>query len=290
MAIDKDSTYALAWAGLAEALILLEFYNYTTPGEGVPDALTAARKALKLGPDLAESHASRGILHATNRQGSEAKRKLKQAIKLQPSYAEAHNWLGWIYMILGEPEKAIVPAERATELDPMAPFIRVYMSKIYIAAGQYEQALKEARRARQILPEFALTHFMEGLALYHLSRFSEALFALKESLTLAEPGKIPVQTELWAVLALTYSASNNNSEVQRLLTKIQETSDHFSEGLVLAALGKTDEAFYSFEKVKKWGYFSTAYIRNFFPDVLNPLRKDSHFATILQQVEKSWQG
>jgi len=58
-AIARDSSYAVAWAGLADALWLFEDYGYAEPGSLLPQAGEAARRALALDPDLAEAHARR---------------------------------------------------------------------------------------------------------------------------------------------------------------------------------------------------------------------------------------
>lgn len=289
-AIDLDESYAPAWAGLAEALVLLKFYSYQIPEEcqNTMDILEIARKAIELDSDIAESHASLGILYATQKEGPEAICELEQAIELQPSYAEAHNWLGWMHMILGDPNKGIGPAERAAELDPMAPYVRVYLAKIYLAAGKYEQALREARRAREIQPEFVLTYFMEGISLYHIGRFRQALFALNEAWSNTKSSSVPSRTEVGAALALVYAKLGEEMEVRKLLNKIRQTDDHVAAGLVEAALGQTEEALSNFEIVQEWGYFSTAYLKFFFPVIMEPIREDERYRKILKCIDTSW--
>jgi tetratricopeptide (TPR) repeat protein len=250
--------------------------------------MAAVEKALELNPDLAEAHASLGIVHACNRRGPDAIRELKHAISLQSSYAEAHNWLGWMYMMMGEMDKAIEPAERALELDPMAPYVRVYLGEIYMAKGQYEMALKQVKSARQMQPEFELNHMMEGLALYHLGRFSEAIFALEESLTLARPDGTPAKTEIQCVLGLTHAAAGNESEFQKMHRTIEDNDDLFSSGMMQAVLGNTGKALDNFEEVSEWGYFSTAFLRYFFPKILGPIRNESRYSNLLTKVESDW--
>ena len=55
-AIEKDSSYALAYAGLAESYAIFDFYGVTTGQEAFPTALAAANKALDLDDTLAEAH------------------------------------------------------------------------------------------------------------------------------------------------------------------------------------------------------------------------------------------
>jgi TolB-like protein/Flp pilus assembly protein TadD len=285
--IEKDSEYALAWAGMAETVALINYYNYSVE-EDLPEALTAIEKALEINPDLAEAHASLGIVHACKRRGPNAIKELKRAVSLQPSYAEAHNWLGWMYMMIGEMDKAIEPAERALELDPMAPYVRVYTGEIYMAAGRYEMALEQVKSARQMQPEFELNHLMEGLALYHLGRFSEAIFALEESLSLARSDGTPAMTEIQCVLGLTKSAAGNEAEFKEMYRSIRDNNDLFSSGMMQAVLGNTEKALDIFDDVAEWGYFTTAYLRYFFPNVLDPIRSNKRYSSLLDKVESDW--
>src|SRR5262249_38062531 len=59
-AIRNDSSYALAYVGLAQAYISLSTF-YLAPGEAMPKAKAAAMKALDLDESLAEAHAALGL-------------------------------------------------------------------------------------------------------------------------------------------------------------------------------------------------------------------------------------
>jgi len=286
-AVDRDRKYAAAWAGLAEALLLLDYYAYSIP-EGYADITTIVQQALVLGPDLADSHVSMGIRHVSMKEGAEAVQEFEKAIALQPGSAKAYNWLGWLYMVLGKPEEAIYPGERAAELNPMAPYVRAYLGEIYLAAGRYEKALSEARTARQMQPEMALTHFLEGLCLYHLDLFSESLLALDEAMVLVRDQGIPSETEVMAILALAYHADGNRERTEELFKQIRDSGDECSVGLVLAASGNTEEAMIQFSGIDTWGDLSTPFIRYLFPEVLKPIREEGQFEEIIEQVNRSW--
>ncbi len=286
-AVKKDPGYSNAWAGLAESILLIKWYNYST-NEDLPDPMEAIQSALSLNPDLGEAYASLGIFHSCHQNGSEAIRALEKCIELQPGYSEAYNWIGWQKMILGNAKGGIEPAERAVRLDPISPYMRVYLGIIYLANGLYEKALEEAVSARKIRPEFGLSQFVEGLSHYHLGNYSEAEFTLKQALELVRPNGSPATTEVLAVIAVTKSAKKKDQEVIKLLEQIKYGEDYFSTGLVLTALGDYDEAFNYFEKVQKWGAFSTPMLRYFFPELLRSVRNDSRYNSLILRVEKSW--
>jgi len=285
-AIEQDSTYALAWAGLADAFSTFDFYNI--PYESEMDAEYAARKALELNPGLGEAHTSLGIAYSLRQEGPEALRELDRAIELLPSYAEAYLWKGWMQLIMGQPNEGLESLKQAVSLNPLAPAVRAYLSEGYLAVGRYHEALREAQRAREIQPGYALAQFMEALALYHLGRYPEAEAALRETIPLVHRGGTPAPPEVWALLAVTNLQSGDTAGVQQLLARIEEAGHAFSAGFVYAALGDDDAAFETFKSVSNWDTFSTEYIRYFFPEILGRLRDDSRFADILREVDRSW--
>jgi len=286
-AIAEDSSYALAWVGLADGLSLIEFYDYPDPAIAV-GAEWAARRALELDPTLGEAHASTGIVHSLRREGPEAVRELERSVELRPGYAEAHSWLGWVRLMLGRPQEALGPAEKAAVLNPLGPAVRAYLAEAYLANGRSEDALREARRAREIQPDYPLAHFMEGLVLYHVGMTAEATAVLTDVLPLVRPGGTPTLSEVRALLAVTQTASGDSTSARELLARIEEADDPFSAGLVRAALGEEQAAFDAFGKVSTWNSFSTEHFRYFFPDVLGPLRDDPRYQQLLREVDRAW--
>ncbi|REL33342.1 hypothetical protein DYD21_11215 [Rhodohalobacter sp. SW132] len=286
-AVKKDPEYANAWAGLAEALLLIKWYNYSYDDE-LRDPMVAIQKALELNPELGETFCSLGIYHSYYQNGPEATRALEKCIELQPGYSEAYNWLGWLRMIMGDAAGGLEPAERAARLDPLSPYTRVFLAVVYLANHKYREALEESMSARKIRPEFGLSHFVEGLSLYHLEKYTEAEFSLNESLKLESSNGSPIKNEAYATLALAKVANGKHQEARNLLEKIKDNKDYFCAGLVEAALNNYEEAHSQFGKVEKFGAFTTPMCRYYFPDVLESVRKDSRFDALINKINKSW--
>src|SRR5262249_4055032 len=94
-AIAKDPNYALAYAGLAKAYILVPFYAAPDRLDAYVKAKEAALKALRLDPNLGEAHVALGkVLFISEIDPVGAMREYKRAIELQPNDASAHHWLG----------------------------------------------------------------------------------------------------------------------------------------------------------------------------------------------------
>src|SRR5213083_1922682 len=94
-AIAADPNYALAYAGVADAYVLLPSYTAGTPRDCYPKAKAAAKKALELDDTLAEAHTSLAMsLCLYDFDLSQAAREFQRAIELNPNYATAHHWYG----------------------------------------------------------------------------------------------------------------------------------------------------------------------------------------------------
>ena len=286
-AIEQDANYALAWAGLTDALSLFAFYGFTPPDDA-PDPMDVARRAVERAPELGETRAALGIQHTIHQDGPAALRELQRAVERTPSYAEAHIWHGWVWLCLGRPEKGLPSAERAVDLNPLAPAMRVYLAEIHLANDNPDDALREARRAREIQPEYGLTHFMESLVLHHQGRHVAAASALQQALSLVPPQGTPTHAEVRAALAVTHAVSGDARRARELLNQIDEINAPFSVGLVHAALDDPDAAFDAFDHVRHWGSFETEHVRYFFPDALGPLRDDPRYDALIRRVNQAW--
>ena len=281
-AIDRDSSYAVAWAGLADALWLFEDYGYAEPGSLLSQAGDAARRALALDPDLAEAHAALGMLHYKNREGSDAIRELELAVDLRASYADAYSWLRWVHNLVGHPDEALEMAKRGVELDPLSPENLSGLSMAYLIHGDGKRAVEEARRAREIQPDFTTPHFYQAVALYHLGRMAEAKSILQD-LTVPWAGSGP-----FAALALAHVATGDTARARELLDHLREVDQPFDVGLVLAALGEEELAFEAFQEVDRWEAWPTMAARYLFPETLGPLREDPRYGQLLRDMDRSW--
>ncbi|MGD2122260.1 MAG: tetratricopeptide repeat protein [Gemmatimonadota bacterium] len=289
-AVRRDPSYAQAWAGLADAVSALHWYNYP-PVEGTPTSEEAVRRALELDPDLAEAHASRAIVLCSRRvkDAPEALREFQRAVELRPSYAYAQVWMSWVYLIVGDPEPARRYALRALELDPLSPAIRVFLSEAHLANGTYDLALKEAVRGREMQPEQPLSRTNEGIVLHHLGRFEEALVALERAgKKLSQNSTSPTQSQLHGVMSVAASGAGDSDRAREHLGQIDAEKDPFSFGLALAGLGDREAAFEALLQVKEWGQHSTESLRYFFPAELGPLRDDPRFTELVRRADRSW--
>jgi tetratricopeptide (TPR) repeat protein len=107
-AIDKDSDYALAHAGLADCYAVYTSYAVEPPRESRTKAKTAAKQAMQIDETLAEPHAALGMtLMQYDWDWAGAEREFQRSIELDPKYPTAHAWYGICLGSMGRAEKPL---------------------------------------------------------------------------------------------------------------------------------------------------------------------------------------
>jgi adenylate cyclase len=116
-AIAEDPSYALAYAGIADAHSYLFQYGDSTPANA-GKAQEASKRAVELDPDSAEAHASRGIALSISKRYDEAEEEFETAIRLNPKLFEAHYFYARDCYAQGQFEKAAELFAEASIVNP----------------------------------------------------------------------------------------------------------------------------------------------------------------------------
>ncbi len=148
-ALDLDSAFARAWAGLADSYVLFEYYGVRSLPRDTAYAWAkaAALRAIALDSTLAEPHASLNqILRYGYWDWAGSEREVRRAIALDPYYATARKWLAEHLLSVGRVDEAIAQARTAVQLDPLTATTHNTLGATLWAAGRTEEAI-EAYRA-----------------------------------------------------------------------------------------------------------------------------------------------
>lgn len=139
-AIARDSAFAAAWSGRADALDAIA-WRMPEARDSVPAAKYAAQRALVLEPELAEGWASLGVLaNDFDLDWRVAELALRRAIELRPSYSTAHHWLADVYRWQGDARKSLGAGLRAIELSPLSMLGRDGQAQTLVMLGDWDGA------------------------------------------------------------------------------------------------------------------------------------------------------
>ncbi|MEO5904281.1 MAG: tetratricopeptide repeat protein, partial [Gemmatimonadaceae bacterium] len=179
-AIEIDPTYALAYAGWADSCSLL-YTNFDASDANLRNADTASRRALELGPELAEAHVARG--HAVSLSGNhvEAGTEFETAMRLNPQLFDAPYMFGRALRAQGKLERAAEMFERASELRPEDYVVPGLLGGTYAAMGRtadaqraYRRRLDAATKRLQLNPDDPRALYMGGVGLARLGEGGKA--------------------------------------------------------------------------------------------------------------------
>jgi TolB-like protein len=177
-AIELDSTYASAYAGLAETHLLLTFFDPNLTQTEVLDftaqARGAAEHALTLDPALAVAHAALGFgMFWYDWDWDAAFEELRLATELDPGNSQARAWLTELLISLGRYEQAVVEGAIAARADPRSINENSAYGRALWAAGELEAAEDQLRYTVE-LENGAYFGFSLSVLLAQQGRFEEA--------------------------------------------------------------------------------------------------------------------
>ena len=157
-AVALDPNYAAAYSGLSDGWHILAGYGYIARLIGYSKADTASLRALKLDENLAEAHASRGLVLRDQSKFNEAEKHFLRAIELNPGYSWSHNWYRGLLRGMGRNEEASAQLHIAHRLDPLSPRILLNLARESRRSGNLEKAKVYMESALEIEPSFALAY------------------------------------------------------------------------------------------------------------------------------------
>jgi DNA-binding winged helix-turn-helix (wHTH) protein/TolB-like protein/tetratricopeptide (TPR) repeat protein len=138
-AIEIDTSFALAYAGLADA------YNISRSGipalKRYPLALAAAEHALAIDDHLAEAQTARAFQHYKFEwKWAEAEARFRRAIELDPTYALARHWYAECLYLQGRYAESVKQYTQALALDPFSAAIQYDLARAHLRLDDIKSA------------------------------------------------------------------------------------------------------------------------------------------------------
>jgi len=174
-AVEKDPSYARAYAGLADCYTLMSSYAIAPASETMPKARAASKRALELDERLAEAHTSAALVaEIYDWDWKKAEAEFRRSIELNPNYATAHHWYAEYLAWQGRYDEAFREIELARQLDPLSLIIRTDRGVFHYFAHRYDEAIAELQEVVEMEPDFPRAPML-ALALAQKGRYPEAL-------------------------------------------------------------------------------------------------------------------
>jgi len=285
-AIERNPSYALAYAGLADTYVVLGHQHLMVTSDAYSRAKAAAFKALGIDDTLAEAYTTLGFIKgAFDLDWVESEKAFKKAIKLNPGYATAHQWYSVILRAMGRMDEAISEALVALQLDPLSTSINVNVASCLHSARRYEEAIDRYRRISAVETGFFWTHYGLALVYRKQGRHREAIIELKQAMRLTSDRRI--KAVLIADLVYSYGMSGLKEKATRMMDQLSEIArvTYVSPcDMAVAHLGLGDKAtvFQLLEKAYEARDEGLMWLK--IEPVFDELRSDPKFLDLLVRV------
>lgn len=269
-----ETELAKAATGAPENGDIQGWYGFILLKRNKPnDAIAPLEKAIALKPQIADHCTNLGnaLLLKPGRTPADTTRALemfKKATTIDPGSGEAQFNLGLAYTRLGRPREAVVAYRQATAINPKDDRAFLALGQSYVALNDYDNASVAFRTVSVLTPQKADVWTSLGITESKKLRPDRpvAINALEmarkldggnaQTLTLlgklyADAGQTEASAEAFGIAAdqLAERSAPETAAVR------------YNQGVMLAKLGKTDEALAAYEKslVLKPDYFDPAF-------------------------------
>jgi len=282
-AIEKDPSYAEAYAGVAETYAVLADWTLRPPAETLPAARESARRALDHDSSLAEAHAVLGLVAwQYDHDWPQAEAEFSNALRLSPSNATVHQWHGEYLASVGRLPEANAEMERARQLDPLSRFIATDIGYTAYLARDYDRAIAAFRSAMELDPDFYGAHLYLYWTFLEKGMGKEAAAELQRLLVYAHAPQ-DAQDSFRAASASGDLASIHRWILDRNLKRRATTyTSAWRIAANYAALGQKDEAFQWMDKAIEEHDPQMTRLR--VDPMLDPLRSDPRFQAYLDRM------
>jgi tetratricopeptide (TPR) repeat protein len=179
-AIEKDSLFALAYAGAAQAYTMK--YHFTLDAAWNDESLKYSRKAVELNDKDAYALMSLAASLVEKGEFEEALSYYEKSKAIDSTRANIFSELAYLYEMAGEMVKAEQHNLKAIELDPDSHLTHYYLGGFYYARARYEEALLKFEEALEYAPgHLTIMHAIASCS-YELEDFDDAVAIFEEIL------------------------------------------------------------------------------------------------------------
>jgi len=245
LAIQKDPSFAPAYAGLSAAHAYRSGLFRLDSAAEVSEMRLAADKAIQLDPMLAEAHDALGISYAREAQWTEAEKSFRRAIELDPNQSDTYtHYAIFLLWPLERTDQAIQELRLAQKTDPLSNELLRSLCYVLPSAGRFEEAANDCERLPSDSP-FRAGYL--GRARFLQGRTGEAIQILESAF---QAGVTP-GSEVRAFLGYAYARSGRRDDAE----KIAIGTNPFNQAVIFAGLGDRERALEAMERSDAAGPF-----------------------------------
>ena len=281
-AIDRDPTYAPAYAQLGLCYSDRTFFGFAQPLESNLEAKAAIRQALEMDSTLGEAYGTRGWLQfVADHDVVAPDSDYQRALKLSPGSAGIHRDYADYLAAIGRFDDAIAQKHQAIVLDPLSVSTSLGLASAFHNAGRYDEAIAELHRTLTLQPGSWGAHLQ--LSMNYLKKgMPEAAVAHCDSAVAGAGG-----TGVGGACGFVYGRTGRTRQAVAVLRKLLEESrrgalfDPIDVATVYLGLGDRDGALVWLRKSAREHWQGLMLLQT--DPMWDPVRADPRFKALFKE-------
>ena len=274
--------YPEAYAGIAEAQIILCLMGEQAGAKGMPRAAAMAGQALKLDSTLAEAHTALAYVkmhYEWDWPGAE--KEFKQALDLKPNDATAHHFYAMFLISQTRFNEALREMECALKLDPLSPIINTHHAWLYYAQRSYDQAIVRFQHVIKLTPRFFFAHYWLGMVYLQKSMVEKAEASFERAASIW-----PDNPRVLAWKGFARASAGKTDEALDILNRLIQLSEEryvpgYGIAMIYLGLGDRERLFMWLEKACQEHEAMMVMLKM---PIYDSVRSDPRFLRLLDKV------
>lgn len=236
-AVQVDPRYALAYAGLAEAYIMMSGFGFVAPRKIMPKAKRAVIRALESDNQLTEAQTSLGlVLSNFDWNWQEGEKAYRRAIEFSPDNAAAHHYYSILLAKTGRLDQAVAEIKKAFEIDPISLHIHLARAKISYFAKRYDVAAEHCKEMLELDRSFGPANGLIAMVYLEQRYYERAISQFKRMIPFSgrdyqsankkgakgTSGVWDSDPEAIGVLGFAYGQTGNRKKAVEMLKRLEE--------------------------------------------------------------------
>lgn len=279
-ALKRDPKFASAYAGLAEAYVVLAANEDQDISQMTSLARQAVAQALAISPNLPEAL----LIKAATPESQDfagLERSYRAALAANPSSADGHHWWGLNLMAAGRFAEAEAELRQAQALDPLSLHIGANIGAVYYCSRRYQEVVNQERRILDLDPHVTMAQLLLARGYEGLGQYGEAEAVLKNALAAGH------SAGAMADLGHVYAVSGRRDRALGMIDALTRMakSEHVSPyhlAFIQTGLGNRSEALALLEMSYEQHEAPLAFLR--VDPRWDPLRGDGRFQQLLREL------
>ena len=244
--IEKDPSFAPAYAGLAAAYAARSGEEQFDRADQLANMRVAADKAIQLDPLLAEAHDALGMVLARDAQWEQSEKSFRRAIEIDPGRSESYrHFTMFLLLPLDRVDEALGQLRTAERNDRLSPRVHYDLGYVLTSARRFDEA---AAYCEKLPSDFPFRGGCLGRARYGQGRMDEAIQILATAVNQGAPAGDAVR----GFLGYAYARAGHREEAEKLAAA---AATPFNQALTFAGLGDKDRTFDALDRVTVLGPF-----------------------------------